>query len=194
MFPKEYRKALADAEALAKAEAAELQLLEAYAASAPAPAEPSSNGHLNGSKKKPKDAFDELKQLAAKATVSKPPRAITIKCATGCRCLGSSCAGAHHPGQAYVATPSPGVWVSACRTPLLVRRYEPKTPDLDFKRLQRDAAQGLPVKGMKPTWEANRPTVLSTLGADKVSAPTCPASTRCRRPRAQEDPLSPSRA
>lgn len=45
-----------------------------------------------------------------------------------------------------------------------------QTPDQDYKRLQRVAAQGLPVKGMRPTWEANRPTVLPTRNADKVGA------------------------
>jgi hypothetical protein len=47
-------------------------------------------------------------------------------------------------------------------------RYEPTSPDQDLKRLMHDASQGLPVKGMKPTWEANRPTILVSRNADKV--------------------------
>ncbi len=46
--------------------------------------------------------------------------------------------------------------------------YKPQTPELDRKFLEREAAQGLPVKGMKQTWNENRPTVLPTMNADKV--------------------------
>lgn len=108
VYPREYRRALAEAESLANAENAEKALLESFTG-------------VNG---KAKDAFEELKALAASASVIQPPKAITIK-------------------------------------------YEPKTAEQDFKRLQRDAAQGLPVKGMKASWEANRPTVLTTRDADK---------------------------
>jgi hypothetical protein len=46
--------------------------------------------------------------------------------------------------------------------------YQPQTPELDRKFLEREAAQGLPVKGMKRTWDEGRPTVLPTMNADKV--------------------------
>jgi len=108
VFPREYRRALAESDALAKAEAAEAELVAAYTA-----------GGAGG-----KDAFEQLKTLAAQGSVHKPPKAISIK-------------------------------------------YEPRNPELDYKVLQKEAREGLPVKGMKPTWEANRPTVLPTRVADK---------------------------
>ena len=43
-------------------------------------------------------------------------------------------------------------------------------PETDLKRLNRDANQGLPVKGIKATWKANRPSVLPTRNANKVRA------------------------
>ena len=48
-------------------------------------------------------------------------------------------------------------------------KYEPKDPEADFKRLQREAREGLPVKGMKPTWEVGRPSILPKRGANKES-------------------------
>lgn len=63
MYPADYRRALAESEAMSKAEAGEKQLLDSYA----------------GNGTKPRDAFDELKALAAKATVGAPPRAIAIE-------------------------------------------------------------------------------------------------------------------
>lgn len=105
VFPKEYRRALAEAETIKKAEAAEVAMMEAAG--------------LSG-----KDAFEELKKMAAKASVEKPPKAITLP-------------------------------------------HTPKTPEEDLKKLMRDAREGLPVKGIKPTWEASRPSVLPEKNADK---------------------------
>ncbi len=65
VYPADYRRALAESQALAKAEASESELLSSYAVSG--------NGH------KPKDAFEELKAMAAKASVNNPPKAIAIK-------------------------------------------------------------------------------------------------------------------
>jgi len=107
VFPLEYRRALAEGEARAKAEAAEQALL----ASA-------------GAKSKGSDAFEELKRLATKASIANPPKAIATD-------------------------------------------YQPQTPELDRKFLEREAAQGLPVKGMKLTWNESRPTVLPSMNADK---------------------------
>jgi glutamate synthase (NADPH/NADH) len=80
VFPRDYRRALAESEALAKAEAAEAELLDSYNNNGHA-APSNGNGRPTAAKNghKPKDAFEELKALAAAATVSKPPRAITIK-------------------------------------------------------------------------------------------------------------------
>ncbi|KAF5841354.1 hypothetical protein DUNSADRAFT_13222 [Dunaliella salina] len=107
VFPLEYRRALAEMEATAKAEAAEQALL----ASA-------------GAKSKGSDAFEELKRMATRASVANPPKAIATD-------------------------------------------YQPQTPELDRKFLEREAAQGLPVKGMKLTWNESRPTVLPSKNADK---------------------------
>jgi len=60
VFPAEYRRALQESEALAKAEAAEKSLLDTYVRA--------------GGKA---DAFEDLKVLAAKSTVKAPPKAIT---------------------------------------------------------------------------------------------------------------------
>lgn len=64
VYPAEYRRALTEAAALAKAEDAEAQLIEAYKASAPG---------------KPRDAFEELKQIAHKFSVKNPPKAPVTK-------------------------------------------------------------------------------------------------------------------
>lgn len=64
VYPAEYRRALTEAAALAKAEDAEAQLMEAYKASAPG---------------KPRDAFEELKQIAHKFSVKNPPKAPVTK-------------------------------------------------------------------------------------------------------------------
>lgn len=60
MFPHEYKRALAEAKTILDAQAAEAKLL----AAAPV----SSHG----------DAFEELKRLAAEATLAKPPAAIAL--------------------------------------------------------------------------------------------------------------------
>ena len=39
---------------------------------------------------------------------------------------------------------------------------------VDKKRLDEDAAEGLPVRGRNPTWEANRPKALEKGTAGKV--------------------------
>jgi hypothetical protein len=46
--------------------------------------------------------------------------------------------------------------------------YQPRTPELDRTFLEREAAEGLPVRGMKRTWDSARPTVLPANSADKV--------------------------
>lgn len=42
------------------------------------------------------------------------------------------------------------------------------SPEVDKKRLDEDAAEGLPVRGRNPTWEANRPKALEKGTAGKV--------------------------
>lgn len=72
------------------------------------------------------DAFEKLKRLAAKASVSKPPKALQLP---------------HEPLA---------------------------TPELEKKRLLVEAREGLPVKGVKATWEAGRPVVVAESTAKKV--------------------------
>ncbi|KAG2492850.1 hypothetical protein HYH03_009004 [Edaphochlamys debaryana] len=103
VYPAEYRRALGEAEALAKAEAAEAALLSSADSSGLAP----------------KDAFEELKKMAAAAVKSgKAPQALTLN---------------------VIPTAD---------------------PQQDKRRMQKLAREGLPVKGIAPTWEANRPTIV----------------------------------
>lgn len=90
VFPRDYRRALAEAEALSKAEAAEAELLRAYTNKAEGGAGAGAGGA--------RDAFEELKALAAQGSVAHPPKAPAIK-------------------------------------------YEPQTPELDFKLLQKEVSR-----------------------------------------------------
>lgn len=58
---------MSEADKLAQAEAAEKDMMATYTTA----------GHGNGAK--PVDAFEELKKMAAAASVKHPPKAITIK-------------------------------------------------------------------------------------------------------------------
>eukprot|EP00877_Chromochloris_zofingiensis_P004027 jgi/Chrzof1/13625/Cz08g04180.t1 len=107
VFPHEYRRALAEADAIRKAEEAEKELL--------------AQSGMAGA-----DAFEKLKRLAAKASVSKPPKALQLP---------------HEPLA---------------------------TPELEKKRLLVEAREGLPVKGVKATWEAGRPVVVAESTAKKM--------------------------
>ncbi|KXZ50144.1 hypothetical protein GPECTOR_17g780 [Gonium pectorale] len=123
VFPHEYRRALSEAEALAKAEAAEAALLA------------SADAHGLS----PKDAFEELKAMAAAAVkAGKPPKALTLD---------------------VIPTADPAA---------------------DKRRMQKLAREGLPVKGIKPTWEANRPTIVPP------KAPAAPAPVAAAAPAADK--------
>ena len=66
VYPSEYRKALAEAAALARAEETERELLDSYA--------------KKSGKVGPKvDAFEELKALSASFSVKNPPKALIAK-------------------------------------------------------------------------------------------------------------------
>ncbi|GIL79137.1 hypothetical protein Vretimale_16677 [Volvox reticuliferus] len=119
VFPHEYRRAMAEAEALAKAEAAEAALLAAADSAGLAP----------------KDAFAELKAMAAAAVkAGKPPKALTLN---------------------VIPT---------------------SDPQQDKRRLQKLAREGMPVKGIKPTWEANRPTIVTPKAPAVTPAPAVAAA------------------
>eukprot|EP00798_Chlamydomonas_sp_ICE-L_P026060 gene26060-11762_t len=105
VYPRDYRRALAEAEALKKAESAENDLMASFG-------------------KSPNDAFEELRKMVLNSSVDAPPRAIMTS-------------------------------------------YIPKDPKTDRRVLEHNALAGLPVKGMKATWEANRPTVLPRHSAEK---------------------------
>ncbi|GLI65807.1 hypothetical protein VaNZ11_009430 [Volvox africanus] len=129
VFPHEYRRAMAEAEALAKAEAAESALLAASDSAGLAP----------------KDAFEELKAMAAAAVkAGKAPKALTLN---------------------VIPTAD---------------------PQQDKRRLQKLAREGMPVKGIKPTWEANRPTIVTpkvlaaTPAPVVAAAPAGPAADKVR--------------
>lgn len=120
MYPHEYRRAMAEAESLAKAEAAEAALLAAADAQGLAP----------------RDAFEELKAMAAAAVkAGKPPKALTLN---------------------VIPT---------------------SDPQQDKRRMQKLAREGMPVKGIAPTWEANRPTIVMPAA---TAAPAAPAADKVR--------------
>ncbi|GFR49656.1 hypothetical protein Agub_g11798 [Astrephomene gubernaculifera] len=123
VYPHEYRRALEEAEALAKAEAAEAALL----------ASADSHGLA------PKDAFEELKAMAAAAVkAGKPPKALTLD---------------------MIPTAD---------------------PQQDKRRLNKLAREGLPVKGIAPTWEANRPTIVEPKAPASPVVPAGPAADKVR--------------
>ena len=105
VFPKDYARALAEAAATKEAEAAEAPL-----------------ALTSG------DAFEQLKAMAAAATVSNPPKAASLE-------------------------------------GLMNGSFKSKS---DKHNLNRMALEGLPVKGVPATWEADRPSVLKEAPANKV--------------------------